>query len=247
MTRSRDVEALGLLMPVLERPDARSDPGLFAEALVTAGFAQCAVTWRRHGGSGNRGCSSPVNMATTGCSSNPSRHCAPLTASPVSLARGLPLGQESVERARRLGDDVVLGRSLMAYLLVSDLIDPGHCGQLFTEAIACTERSGDRLVSHFLHHNAGVHALRAGDIPAARAHLEQAAQGLQAIDGVLSHFVTLNLGWVLRQESDPDGARSMFEAGLRISRRNRDRIGSGLRQPRPGVPGRGPGRLASGR
>lgn len=34
------------------------------------------------------------------------------------------------------------------------------------------------------------------------------------------------LGWVLRQEGDLDGARSPFEAGLRISRRNR--TGSGL-------------------
>jgi len=57
---------------------------------------------------------------------------------------------ESVERARWLGDDVVLARSLAASLATGDLIDPGHRGQLFTEAIACTERSGDRLVSHFL-------------------------------------------------------------------------------------------------
>jgi hypothetical protein len=76
---------------------------------------------------------------------------------------GSPLA-ESVERARWLGDDVVLARSLAASLATGDLIDPGHRGQLFTEAIACTERSGDRLVSHFLHQNAGVQPLCAGDL-----------------------------------------------------------------------------------
>ena len=37
--------------------------------------------------------------------------------------------------------------------------------------------------------------------------------------------VHVNLGWVLRQEADPDGARSMFGASLRTSRRNGDRAG----------------------
>ena len=35
----------------------------------------------------------------------------------------------------------------------------------------------------------------------------------------------VNMGWVLREDSDPDGARSSFEAALRISRRNGDRFG----------------------
>ena len=34
--------------------------------------------------------------------------------------------------------------------------------------------------------------------------------------------MSVNLGWVLRAEGDPDGARSTFEAALRISRRNGD-------------------------
>ena len=36
MTRSRAEEALALLVPALERPEARADPGLFVAALVTA-------------------------------------------------------------------------------------------------------------------------------------------------------------------------------------------------------------------
>jgi hypothetical protein len=79
-------------------------------------------------------------------------------------------------------------------------------------------------MEYYLHNNVGFHALRAGDIPAARTHLEEAAQDQQAI-GHSSHHVSVNLGWVLCQESDPDGAQSMFEAGLRISRRNGERSG----------------------
>ncbi|HEV8274255.1 MAG TPA: adenylate/guanylate cyclase domain-containing protein [Streptosporangiaceae bacterium] len=93
---------------------------------------------------------------------------------------------------------------------------------VFSSAIACTERSGHQLIGSFLHNNASVHALRAGDIPAARAHLEQADKALQATRSV-SHHVSVNLGWVLRQESDPHGAQARLEEGLRISRRNGER------------------------
>jgi len=114
---------------------------------------------------------------------------------------------------------VLLGQSLKGYLLAGDPVDSARYTQLFTEAIACTERSGDRLINCQLHNNAGCHALSTGDIPAARAHLQQAAQVAQEI-GASSYHVPANLGWVLRLEGDPGGARSMFEAALRISRRN---------------------------
>jgi tetratricopeptide (TPR) repeat protein len=128
---------------------------------------------------------------------------------------GRPFGQESAERARSLGDDVLLGRSLLQYLKT---IDPARSLPLYTEAIACTERSGDHLVNAMLHNNAGFYALSAGDIPAARAHLEAAAQAERQI-GYESAFVPGNLGLVRRAEGDLDSARSMFEAALRISRR----------------------------
>jgi len=225
MTRSRAAEPFALLVPALERPEARADPGLFIEALITAEIAaeQCdlaagrqfgerAVEFARRLGDDRL----LIESLSTLCfayywSGEPDR--------------GLPNAEESVQRARQLGDDVVLGRSLMGYLLASDAVDPARSAQLLAEAIRCTERSGDQFMSYFLHNNAGYHALCAGDIPTARAHLEQAAQVAQAV-GQNSHHVPINLGWVLRQEGDPDGARSMFEAGLRISRRDGD--GSGL-------------------
>jgi DNA-binding CsgD family transcriptional regulator len=112
----------------------------------------------------------------------------------------------------------------MEYLLCSDLIDPAPYRQLFAEAIACTRRSGDQLMSRYLYNNAGVQALQDGDIPAARAHLDAAARAMQAI-GENSANLPVNLGWVLRQEGGPDAAQSMFGTGLRAARRNGDRSG----------------------
>jgi tetratricopeptide (TPR) repeat protein len=127
-----------------------------------------------------------------------------------------------VRPTRRLGDDVLLGSSLLGFLMSADLIDPARAERLYAEAIACTERSGDHLIAYMLRNNASVHALRARDLPSARAHLEQAARAARAI-GEESSSVSLNLGWVLRQDGDPDGARPLFEAALRIGRHNGDR------------------------
>jgi len=137
---------------------------------------------------------------------------------------GLRAGQEAVERARQLGDDVLLGRSLAGYLVCNPVIDPVHAGPLFTEAIACTQRSGDHVIADLVHNIAGVHALLAGDIPAARAHLLQAAQAMQAIGDDNPHL-SVNMGWMLRQDNDPAGARASFQAALRITRRHGDRPG----------------------
>jgi tetratricopeptide (TPR) repeat protein len=224
MTRSREEEALTLLAPVLERPGARADPELFAAALVTAEIVAEQYDLAAARQLGEQAVEFARQLGDDRL----------LTESLTSLCfayywsgepgRGLPFGEESVGHARQLGDDVVLGRSLTAYLLSSHPIDPSRCERLYREAIACTERSGDRLMNYTLHNNAGCHALRAGDIPAARAHLKRAAKAQQGV-GLSSHHVSVNLGWVLRQESDPDGARSMFEAGLRMARRNGDRSG----------------------
>jgi predicted ATPase/class 3 adenylate cyclase len=224
MARSRAKEELGLLGPVLERADPGTDPRMFGTVLAHAALA-----------------ARPVDLATAQqLGERAVEFARQLDDAPIlieSLAalcgtyyfagepdRGLPLGEESVERARRLGDDVLLAASLAGYLLCSDLIDPARSEQLFAEAIACTERSGDQLLSSFVHNNAAVHALRAGDIPAARAHLEQAQAAMQAT-GSASHHVVVNLGWVLRQGGDPQGALARFEEGLRVSRRLGERSG----------------------
>ena len=223
MARDRLEEARGLLVPALRRPEARADPGLFGAALVSATIAAHAVS---------SGTARQLGDQAVEVSRRLGDERLLIESLAVSCdayffagepAKGLPLGQEAVERARRLGDDVRLGESLMEYLLCSDLIDPARYGQLFAEAIACTRRSGDQLMSYYLYNDAGLRALRAGDVPAARAHLDAAAQAVRVIGE--SSLVSVNLGWVLCQEGDPDGARSMFGAGLRVSRRNGDHAG----------------------
>ncbi len=107
----------------------------------------------------------------------------------------------------------------MICLLSGDLLEPAQSARLLAEAIACAERSGDQLLRSFLHNNAAVHALGVGDVPAARVHLDQAAQAARAT-GQENPAVAANLGWVQREAGDPDGARSSFEASLRIGRRS---------------------------
>ena len=216
--RSRGQEAFGLLVPVLRRLDARADPGLFVAALVAAvraavyidmptarQFAEQAFQVARRQGD-DRLLVRSLAALCTACY---------FAGEPEA---GRPFGQESVERARRLGDDVQLGVSLLIYLLI---IDPARSGQLLAEAIACTERSGDHLINSFLHNNAGFHALTTGDITAARAHLEAAEQAGQQI-GFEDTMAMVGLGVVLRAEGDRDGARSTLESALRVSRRNGD-------------------------
>jgi predicted ATPase len=216
--RSREQEAFELLVPALRRPDAAADPALFAAALVTAAhaalfidlptarpLAEQAVQVARQLGDDRLLSSALAALCDT--------HF--FAGEPET---GRPFGQESVERARQLGDDVLLAQGLRGYL---PTVDPARSGPLYAEAIACTERSGDHLSNSILHHNASIHAMETGDIPTARAHLEAAAQTAQQI-GWENGAVPLVLGLLLRVEGDLDGARSTWEAALRIGRRNGD-------------------------
>ena len=224
ITRTRNEEALAMLLPVLDQPEARANPELFGTALVTAALAARGVD---------------IALALQ-LGAQAVRLARQLDAGRLlieSLAalcavyyhagepeRGLPLGSEAAEHARQLGNDVLLGESLTHYLLCAHFIDPAHARTLFSEAIACTQRSGDQLFANVLTNYAGVHALSAGDISAARAYLQQAAQAMREI-GDQGFNVSINMGWVLRQDNDPDGARSSFGAALRASRRHGIRSG----------------------
>jgi predicted ATPase/class 3 adenylate cyclase len=222
-TRSRLPEAFALLAPALRRPDARADPALFAAALAAAARAGWVVdvpAARHFAGQAvqvARGLGDDrllISALTVMCGAH-------YWAGEPEAA--LPFGQESVERARRLGDDVLLGLSLLIYLMPLDEIDPARSPPLYAEAFACTGRSGDHLTDCDLHNNFGVAALSAGDLPAARAHLEAGARAAQQI-GWQAVPISVNLGDVQRAEGDLDGARSTFEAGLRASRRNGDNL-----------------------
>jgi predicted ATPase/class 3 adenylate cyclase len=232
MARSRPQEALTLLRPVLDRPEARADPELFGRSLLIVALASRDVDVA----AARRLAEEAVELARQLDADRLLIDSLAALGSTSYFAgqpeEGLPAAAEAVERARALGDDVVLAVSMSGYLLCLDLVDPARAEPLFAEAIACTQRSGDQLFASVLHNNAAVHALRAGDIPAAREHLDAAFLAKQAI-GERDAHVLVNLGWVLRLDGDPDGARSRFEAALRISRRNGER--SGLAYPALGL------------
>jgi predicted ATPase/class 3 adenylate cyclase/DNA-binding XRE family transcriptional regulator len=208
-------EVAELLVPVLRRPDAATDPALFAEAL----FAAASLT----------------NFSDLAASLQLAQQAADVAAGlgndrVLVLSLGLlcqgyffagqpkqarALGQEAVERARRLGNDVLLGMSLFYYAVAVGA--PGSA-PLFAEAIACTERSGDLAVGSSSHMAAGAAALSIGKVPDARAHLEAAIRAAEAI-GEAHLWASVNLGEVQRAERDFDSARRTFEEAVRTGRR----------------------------
>ena len=129
------------------------------------------------------------------------------------------MGQDSVQRARQLDDDVVLGMSLLAYGLT---FDAAESGLPYAEAIACTERSGDLYIRVAILNDAGFRGLETGNISAARAYLEAALRTAEAV-GMLHLVARENLAKVLRAEGDLDGARSAFQDLARNSRRVGDK------------------------
>jgi predicted ATPase/class 3 adenylate cyclase len=221
MARARSTEALALLLPVLARPEARQDPELFGKALVTAAREAFLVDMATARPLGEQALGLARQLDSGRLLIDSLSLLSAIYYFAGEAERGLPLGREAVERARTLGDDVLIGQAMSGYLMCSGVIDPARTGTLDAEAIAATRRSGDLLFAGILHNNASVTALRLGDLSAARAHLEQAAQARQAI-GQQDDTLLINLGWVLRLDGDPDGARSRFAAALASGRRNGD-------------------------
>jgi predicted ATPase/class 3 adenylate cyclase len=216
--RERSNDSLALFMPVLDRPDAQTDPGLLVGALTTITFVARHVDTAVAKRIGERA----VQIARQ--LDDPS-----LLAESLALLcavcyftgdheKGFGFGKESVDLARLLDDDITLGESLLMYLLCSKRIQPEHTEALMAEALACSRRSGDLFLTTLLQNNAGVYALDAGDMVAARSHLEQAEQAGRAL-GAEIHNIPINLGWVLREEGDGEGSGSMFVNALRQSRR----------------------------
>ena len=222
--RHRDEEAFALLMPALDRPEARADAELYVAALVTAALVAGFVDVARGLRLGEQAVrlARPLNTGRLLIESLAVLSIACYNAGEPQ--RGVAPGREAVQRARQLGDDVLLGMSSTAYLLCDVLIDSAHARPLFTEAIACTQRSGDHLFAFALNNYAALRALSAGDISAARVYLRQAAQAMEA-SGEENPRLSVNMGWVLRQDNDPEAARSSFGAALQVSRRNGDRTG----------------------
>jgi predicted ATPase/DNA-binding XRE family transcriptional regulator len=207
-------EIAALLVSALRRPEAEADPRLFAGALtVTSLFTifsdpPASLRYAEQG----------VSLARTLADEELLIHALAMLCF-ASYFGGEPerareSAAEAVERARRLGDDVLLGLSLYTFLLASESTSTS----LYAEAIACTERSGDLRIGAYLHNEAGLAALESGDIANAKAHLEAGIAAAKAIGD--SHLaMSANLALVYRVEKDFDRARSVLEEVLRIGRR----------------------------
>jgi tetratricopeptide (TPR) repeat protein len=223
---AREREFFGLMEPVLARPEARADLALYGTALITAlatsYFSYNPLATERYG-------QEAVAIGRE-------LHNEPLLADALGLLggkyyfsgqpeKGIPYGEESVELARQLGDDIRLGVCLMSYLLCLGVVDPERSMVLFAEAIDLTQRTGDMQVECTLRNNAGVMALRDGDVRTARTQFDAARRCALEI-GQQSHHLAVNLGWVERLEGDIDGARVSFESALRVARRIGDRVGA---------------------
>jgi predicted ATPase/DNA-binding XRE family transcriptional regulator/Tfp pilus assembly protein PilF len=215
LARRRTDEAAALLVSAVRRPEATADPALFAEALTTAAFltvfTDLATSLRLAGQASEIAGSLGDDRLLALSRGVLGWACC----SAGELGRARALTREAVERARQLGDDVLLG---MCLNMQARAVGAAASAPLYAEAIACTERSGDIRTRRTLLNNAGVAALERGDIAAARAHLEAAVRVAKAI-GEPHPSPSENLGWVLRAEHGLDGARSRFEEALETSRR----------------------------
>ena len=221
-TRSRRREAFGLLMPVLERPEAASaDSRLYGRALVTAAAAALSVDMRTL----RRLADQAFELGTH---LNDERL---VVSAEVMLCashyfagdprEAFTIAERCFERARPLGDDALLGETLIACLLCSQSVDPARAEELYVEAIAYEQRTGDLLLTVDVNNFVGLHALTAGDVRAAREHLERADRARRTI-GAAVHHVSINMGLLLRAEGDLEAASSMLEDSVRASRRSGD-------------------------
>lgn len=222
-TRSRRYEAFWLIIPAIERPEARREPELLVRATLTAA-----------------GCASVVDLQTMQRLSDQAIQLARqlddevlLTWSEMLLAttwwfggereRGDSMLQDCLERARRFDDDDLLCECMLLSIIASQQLDPARTEALYAEGLAYIERRGDLLFAHDLHHHVAVDAVQDGDLVAARAHLEQAAQAGLVI-GAARHYVNIAVGFLLREEGHGGSARSMLEDSLRLARRAGDRF-----------------------
>jgi len=210
--------ALGVLVPVLERPEARADPSLQSAALGSAAIIARGVNMDLALRLGEEAMEIADHLGEDRLLIEAGHVLCCILYFAGMPDRGVAYGEAAVERARRFGDDGLLGPSLVFLTMCVDQVQPGRTDALTAEAIACVERSGDQSLAGGLYNNAGVSSLRKGDLPSARRFLQRAEEAHRAV-GLHNPTPMINLGWVLRLEGDEAGAADAFRRALRESRR----------------------------
>jgi predicted ATPase/class 3 adenylate cyclase len=132
-------------------------------------------------------------------------------------AAGLVASRESVARARRVGDPVLLCQCLVTHgnNAIEDL---PSCETIYIEAIELARRSGDRGQLAFAYNNLGCSLLAHQDWSAARENFERAQPILEEI-GMPNPSCLLNLGWVHLYHGERDQAVDYITETMRIARR----------------------------
>jgi predicted ATPase len=210
--------ALGVLVPVLERPEARADPALRSAALGSAAIIARGVDMQLALRLGEEAMEIADDLGDDRLLIEAGHVLCCILYFAGMPDRGIVYGEAAAERARRFGDDGLLGPSLVFLLMCIDQVQPDRTEALTAEAIACVERSGDQSLAGNLYNNAGVSSLRIGDLPSARRFLQRAEAAFRDV-GVHNPTPMINLGWVLRLEGDEAGAADAFRRALLESRR----------------------------
>jgi predicted ATPase len=220
----RRADVVGLLVPVLERPAAEHHPRLLVGALVTA----ARVSIVSDIDAAQRLAERALAIARPLDDDQSLIGALWATCGALSFAgefeRGLAFGTECVERARLLGDDVLLGEALSILHLASQGVAVSDSEVIFSEAIACLDRSGDLFMRAVLLNNAGGQALRMGNIHAARERLEEASELMGRI-GLALYHVKINLAFLVREEDAGAAALPLLQDALRMNRRTGDYFG----------------------
>ena len=215
---ARRERALGVLAPVLERPEARADLSLRSAALASTAMIARGVDMELALRFGEEAMEIASQLGEDRLLIEAGHVLCAVLYFAGRPERGVAYGEAAVERARRSGDDGLLGPSLIFLLMCVDRVQPDRTEALTAEAIACVERSGDQNLAAGLYNNAGVSSLRKGDLPSARRFLQRAEEANRA-DGLRNSVPMINLGWVLRLEGDEAGAADAFRRALRDSHR----------------------------
>ncbi|MGH3288626.1 MAG: hypothetical protein ACRDPD_28755, partial [Streptosporangiaceae bacterium] len=113
LARSRCREALGVLLPVLDRPEASADPRLFGAALVTVTCIAPRVDIAPARQYGSQAVELARQLGDDRLLTDALAMLSAMHFFAGEPGRGLPLGREAVDRARQFGDDDLLGLSLM--------------------------------------------------------------------------------------------------------------------------------------
>jgi predicted ATPase/class 3 adenylate cyclase len=211
---ARRKRALGVLVPVLDRPEARADPALRSTALASTAMIARGIDTELALRLGEEAMEIAAQLAEDRLLIEAGHVLCCILYFAGMPERGITYGEAAVQRARRLGDDGLLGPSLVFLLMCSDQVQPDRTEALTAEAIACVERSGDQDLAGGLYNNAGVSSLRKGDLSSARGFLQRAEEAHRAV-GRHNPTLMINLGWVLRLEGDGAGAAAAFRRALR--------------------------------